>query len=553
MLTHLQINDFTLVDHLDLELSSGLTTITGETGAGKSIMLDALGLALGDKTDADKVRLGCEKTEIHATFDIAELPAAQQWLTDQDLRIDDDCILRRIITAEGRSRAYINGSNVPLQQLRVLGDMLADIHSQHEHQSLLKPSTHKRLLDDSAGLKPLATTVRQAYHDWHTAAQNLELAQNQSDEINARFQLLSYQVEELDQLNLQEDELEALEKEQRILANLETTQQNCSHVLDICSTDDIGIVDNLHRALHLLGELPDKSDFLSSAHSLLENAVIQVQEAQSELERQLENQELDQNRLPEVEQRLSQVYEISRKHKIHPSELVTLHQSLAEELQGMQSGDEHIQTLEETVKRTLNEYETHAQKLTKERKAAAKALTKSVNEQLAKLAMANATFAVELKDSGSEPTKDGNEVIEFLISTHPGQVPKALIKIASGGELSRISLAIQVVTAQTSATPTLVFDEVDVGIGGPTGDVVGRMLRELGQNAQVICVTHLAQVASKGHQHIKVSKEVDKQSISSQVTYLEGEEKIQEIARMMGGDISSKQSLAHAKQMVKSG
>ncbi len=550
MLTQLHISDFTLVDHLDLELNPGLTTITGETGAGKSIMLDALGLALGDKTDADKVRTGSDKTEIHATFDIGDLPTAQRWLTDQDLRIDDDCILRRVVTAEGRSRAYINGSSVPLQQLRTIGEMLVDIHSQHEHQSLLKQSTHKRLLDESAKLKALAQSVKATYQTWNETSEKLRAIQNQSDEINARFQLLSYQVNELNLLSLQDGELEQLETKQKTLAHIETTQQSCAHVMEICSADDAGVLDNLSKALYLISELPEKSEIILSAEGLLENAVIQVQEAQSELERFMDNQGVDPCDLPEIEQRLSQIYDVSRKHKIPPTELTALHQSLTNELTGLQSGDAQITLLQDLAEQQRMEYQNLADTLTLKRAKAVESLQKSVNSQLKKLAMEHASFTVKLIPCDNGPTKDGNETVEFLISTHPGQDPKPLIKVASGGELSRVSLAIQVVTAQTSATPTLVFDEVDVGIGGPTGDVVGMMLRELGHNAQVICVTHLAQVASKGDQHLKMCKFIDKSSVSSSVNYLQKQEKVTEIARMMGGDVSSKQSLAHAKEMI---
>lgn len=551
MLTHLHISDFTLVDHLDLELHQGLTTITGETGAGKSIMLGALGLALGDKTDADKVRAGSDKTEIHATFDIGELPAAQSWLTEQDLRIDDDCVLRRVITSEGRSRAYINGSSVPLQQLRVLGEMLADIHSQHEHQSLLTPSTHRRMLDESAGLTSLAEDVRSTFLSWNQTNEKLHAIQTQSDEINARFQLLRYQVDELDQLELLDNELDTLENKQKSLAHMETTQQSCGHVLDLCGADESGVLDSLNKALHIISKLPEKAELVCSAENLLQNAVIQVEEAKSELERFADNQDADPSKLPEIEQRLSQIYEISRKHKIHPNELVSHHKGLAEQLGELQSGDEQVEALELLADRQKQDYQTLADQLSVKRTKAGKSLQKLVNSQLQKLAMEHTQFFIQLSPTEAKPHKYGNENIEFLISTHPGQSPKPLAKVASGGELSRVSLAIQVVTAQTSATPTLVFDEVDVGIGGPTGDVVGSMLRELGSNAQVICVTHLAQVASKGHQHLRVSKSIDRSGASSSFNYLEKQEKVNEVARMMGGDVNSKQSIAHAKEMIK--
>ncbi|WP_075187861.1 DNA repair protein RecN [Teredinibacter haidensis] len=549
MLTHLHITDFTLVDQLDLELDKGLTTITGETGAGKSIMLDALGLAMGDRTDADKIRPGCKKADIHASFDISALDYAQKWLAEHELADGDDCILRRVITAEGRSRAFINGQTVTLNQLRSLGEMLINIHSQHEHQSLLDSKTHQRLLDAFGGLRPLAKQVKDTYRNWHAANSQLEGIKNQNEDLNARFQLLHYQVEELDQLSLEPGELEQLEREQRRLANAETINGNCSHVLSLCS-DDEGLQDRLNHGLQLLVALQEKPEALQEAEGLLHNALIHIQEAQSELDRYLNSQEQDESRLTEVEQRLSTIYEIARKHRIAPDKLAQLHQNLSAELGKLQSGDDQVGELEQQLQETLKIYQQLSAELSQQRQFASARLTKAVNDRLAQLAMNNAKLSIALHTNDT-PTSSGNESAELLISTNPGQAAKPLVKIASGGELSRVSLAIQVVTAQTSTTPTLVFDEVDVGIGGTTGDEVGKLLRELGSNAQVLCVTHLAQVASKGRQHLLVSKASNpKTGTLSSVKSLTKQEKVAEIARMMGGDIDSKRSLAHAKEML---
>lgn len=550
MLTHLHITDFTLVDQLDLELHQGLTTITGETGAGKSIMLDALGLALGDRTDADKVRSGRKKAEIHASFDISAIDYPRQWLQEHELADGDDCILRRIITAEGRSRAYINGHTVTLSQLRTLGDALINIHSQHEHQSLLNTKTHQRLLDAFGGLSPLTKQVKDAYQQWHKINATLETLRNHSEEINARFQLLSYQVEELDQLALAADELSQLEQSQRILANAETVNLYCGQIVSLCADDD-GIQDRLNRALHLFASLKHKPDALQETETMLTHALIQVQEAQSELDRYIDGQEQDESRLAEVEERLSAIYEIARKHRIPAEELEQLHQTLAEELHGLQSGDEQLEKIDQQRKQALTHYQQLATELSDQRQFAGARLVKAVNDKLSQLAMHHAQLSIDLA-ANEAPSPQGNESTEFLISTNPGQPAKPLIKIASGGELSRVSLAIQVVTAQTSTTPTLVFDEVDVGIGGTTGDEVGSLLRELGNNAQVLCVTHLAQVASKGHQHLLVSKQAQADTTVTTVKPLNQKEKIAEIARMMGGAIDSKHSLAHAKEMLAS-
>ncbi len=550
MLTHLHINDFTLVDTLDQELDGGLTVLTGETGAGKSILLDALSLALGDRADADKVRSGAERADIHASFDLSQVPHAQRWLTEHDLGDGSECILRRVVTAEGRSRAYINGKTVTLQQLKTLGEMLIDIHSQHEHQSLLKSATHRRLLNAFANVNELALQVRGAHRHWQTSQQLLEETKANSEEINARFQLLRYQVEELDQLALQADELAELEAKQRNLANAGQIMQDCRQVIELCADSDDSLQDRLHKALQLLDKLPGTARATDEAGAMLRDALIQVEEAQRELERHLDSFEVDGDSLPEIEQRLSAIYDIARKHRIQPEELAALHQQLAEELGGLRSGDEQLELLEQDAREALAAYEKLAKQLTKQRQVAAKKLATQVNGQLHELAMERAQLEVALKATEA-PSKYGNESIEFLISTNPGQPAKPLIKIASGGELSRVSLAIQVVTAQTSTTPTLVFDEVDVGIGGTTGDVVGKLLRELGTRGQVLCVTHLAQVASKAHQHLRVEKKFSKKSALTQLTLLDGEEKVAEIARMMGGDTDSAQSLAHAREMVK--
>lgn len=549
MLTHLLIKDFTLVDKLDLELECGLTAITGETGAGKSIMLDALGLALGDRTDADKVRAGKKKAEIQASFDITKLSYVKKWLNDNALLDGDDCILRRIVTHEGRSRAFINGQTVTLGQLRTLGDMLIDIHSQHEHQSLLNTNTHRRLLDAFGGLSTLAKQVKDAYQKWHCVHYKLNELRSESADLNARFQLLRYQVEELDQLALESGELDGLETEQRTLANADTINRAASNVVSLCNQDQ-GLEDQLNYAVHQLTSLKEKPDALSEAESMLSNALIQLQEARGELDRYIDRQEQDESRLVEVEERLNAIYDIARKHRIAPDELVEHHQRLAEELSGMQSGDEQLEHLEHQLEESRAGYDQLAIQLSEQRQFAAARLAKAVNGKLTQLAMTHAKFSLDLQQ-GSAPAAHGNEVVEMLISTNPGQPAKPLAKVASGGELSRVSLAIQVVTAQTSTTPTLVFDEVDVGIGGTTGDEVGRLLRELGANGQVLCVTHLAQVASRGHHHLHVSKTASsKTGAVSQVRPLTMEEKICEVARMMGGNADSKRSLAHAREML---
>ena len=550
MLSHLHISNFTLVDSLDIELNQGLTALTGETGAGKSILLGALALTLGDRADADKVRAGADRADIHASFDISNLPYARKWLKEHDLGEEQECILRRVVTKEGRSRAYINGKTVPLNQLRHLGEILIDIHSQHEHQSLLKPSTHRRLLDDFAGTQSLSKRVKECFFHWKKINDELTNVQEISSESDARFQLLSYQVTELDQLDLEETELEALEKEQKELSNSELATNNCEQAIDLCSNESTGIGAQLHHAVTLLNQLKSDNPTILNAESLLNTAIISIDEAKNDLSHFVDNFNADPQRLFEVENRLSDIYSIARKHKIPTEELFTFHHQLKEELSTLSSSDEKIAELEQAAKEAEQKYQKEAENLSSKRRRAAKKLSKAVNDKLTLLAMGHAVFTVEVTSDNHHPTANGNDTTEFLISTQPDQPPKPLQKVASGGELSRISLAIQVITAQTSTIPTLVFDEVDVGIGGTTGDVVGKMLRELGSDGQVFCVTHLPQVASKAHCHLKVEKTINKKQANSELVKLEGEAKVEEIARMMGGTIDSEQSLAHAREIL---
>lgn len=550
MLTHITINNFTLVEHLDLDLKKGMTAITGETGTGKSILLDALAMTLGERADGDRVRHGCDRADITATFSLDDLPQARDWLIENDLSHADECLLRRVINTEGRSRSFINGQPVPLQQVRALGEHLIDIHSQHAHQSLLQKSTHQRLLDEFAQHRPLCHNVTTLYQEWQTLQKNFITLRDNADERQARYKLLSYQVEELAQLGLEEGELAQLEREQKLLSNAETIIQKSQQIADNCHNDEYGIQQTLRQTLKLLDDINEKSDHLLTVESLLNNAFIQIEEASSEIRQHIDNTEVNPERLHEVSERLSACYDIARKHHIKPEELIEKHQQLEDELQAITGNDETLEQLAIDVQAAEEAYRKQALTLSDQREAAALRLTDSVNKQLASLSMQNADFTIQLNRNESQPTSQGFDQIEFLISTNPGSPHKPLGKVASGGELSRVSLAIQVATAQTSHVATLVFDEVDVGIGGSTADVVGNLLAQLGQNSQVLCVTHLAQVASKAHQHWQVSKHSQKDSTQSTIIELTPENKIEEIARMISGSELSEQSLAHAELML---
>lgn len=552
MLVHLSIHNYAIVEHLDLELARGMSVITGETGAGKSIMLDALGLTLGDRADSGVVRPGADKADILATFDLVDIPEARTWLAERDLDNDGPCILRRVITAEGRSRGYINGSPCPLGDLKALGELLIDIHSQHEHQSLLKSDTHRRLLDEYAGATDLARQVQLAAQRWRQTCLELERLSNSGDEQRAQHQLLSYQLEELDNLGLGENELEQLEQEHKNLTNAEALFGICRQVIDHCSESDSGNVLNaLTASLNRLTAVQNAPKALGEAANMIASAQIQVEEAVGELNRFLDHFDADPARLQQLEERLDSIYTLARKHRVHPTELANLQQRLMDELEGLNANDESIERLGEELAAYARHYQDNASELSALRGQAASQLSAAVEQEIQRLGMPGGRFNIELHANASdELSPNGLEQVELLVSANPGQPLKGLAKVASGGELSRISLAIQVITAQTSRIPTLVFDEVDVGIGGPTAEIVGQLLRRLGERGQVLTVTHLPQVAAQGHHHLFVHKVRNSDATHTAVASLGKRERVEEVARMLGGIDLTKESLAHARKMV---
>lgn len=554
MLVHLSVHNYAIVEHLDLELKRGMSVISGETGAGKSIMLDALGLTLGDRADSSVVRIGADKADILASFDLDDIPDARAWLAERDMDSEGPCILRRVITAEGRSRGYINGTPCPQGDLKALGELLIDIHSQHEHQSLLKTDTHRRLLDEYSGSQDLARQVQLAAQRWRQTRQTLERLSNSSDEQRARHQLLSYQLEELENLALGEHELEQLEQEHKNLANAEQLLGACRQVMELCSESDAGnVLSALTSSLQRLTAFQNQPQALSEAVNLLASAQIQVEEAIGELNRFVDHFDADPERQQVLEERLDTIYTLARKHRVQPSELPNLHQQLLEELEGLNADDEAVERLGEELAAYARHYEEKAGELSRNRQAAAEQLASAVEAEIQRLGMPGGRFSVQLKPAAEgEYMPYGLEQVEFLVSANPGQPLRPLAKVASGGELSRISLAIQVITAQTSRVPTLVFDEVDVGIGGPTAEIVGQLLRRLGERGQVLTVTHLPQVAAQGHHHLFVHKARDTDETRTAVTELDQAGRVEEIARMLGGVDLTEQSLAHARQMVTS-
>ena len=555
MLRQLSIKNYATVDSLDIEFRAGMSVITGETGAGKSIILGALGLTLGDRADKAIVRTGADKADICAEFDTTGIPDASNWLEQHDLNDNSNaCLLRRVVGSDGRSKGYINGSPVTMANLQELGEMLIDIHSQHEHQSLLHRRTHQRLLDEF-GVKPqLLDDLHANFKQWQQNFQRMELLQDRSEEHSAQTQLLSYQLIELDDMAIGTNEADALEAEFKILNNADESIASVQSALALCAdNDEQNLSSMLNQTLSILSALPDTDTRINSIRTLLETANIQIEEALADLRAFNDEFEADPQRLEQVNARLSALHALARKHKVKPAELATITATLRQQLSELENSDEELARLSLLDAELRKQHQLFAGEVTIQRQAGAKKLAQRVNAQLKNLGMPNATLTVQLnKADSSEPAMHGNEWVEFLVSTNPGQTPKPLIKIASGGELSRISLSIQVITAQTSHTPSLVFDEVDVGIGGGVARTVGELMRELGKTTQILCVTHQAQVAGQGHHHLFVSKSSDKKSTLTHIVALTDKEKVREVARMLGGEELSEESLAHAQQMVAS-
>ncbi len=546
MLINLSIQDYAVVDQLEVDLDAGMTCITGETGAGKSIMLDALGLCIGDRADSRAIRPGAARTDIAACFDVSLNTRAQVWLSERDLEASGDCILRRTITAEGRSRAYINGSPATLSDCADLGQLLVDIHSQHAHQSLLRRPIQRSLLDTYAGAETLIVEVSETAQRWRVLQEEYSRLAGQTEESDARRALLTYQIEELATLNPQPGELEALEAQHKLLANAAYIIDSANDIAAVCEAQR----DQLARLVQLANDDRMTGSATDNLRELLQSALIQLDEAQAETARFAASVELDPEGLRAAEERLSALHDLARKHRVQPDALHELLATLQAELESLAGGTEQLASLEEALGDTALAWRTHAKALSERRRDAAALLSKRVMETLTDLAMTKCVFEIALipfKDDSPDPR--GAEDIEFLIATNPGATPGPLNKVASGGELSRISLALQVVAADTATSPTMVFDEVDVGIGGGVGEVVGDLLRTLGKRSQVLVVTHQPQVAAKGHQHLLVTK-TGEDAVHSELTLLAGESRIEEVGRMLGGAKLTDSTLAHAREML---
>lgn len=552
MLTHIHIRDFAIVERLELDLERGMTALTGETGAGKSILVEALGLALGDRADVGVIRHGADQAEIIAQFDLCDAADARDWLQQQDLAVDDECLLRRVVTAEGRSRAYINGRPAPVQSLRELGDLLVDIHGQHEHQSLLRRNTQRQLLDDYAANGDLLLQLDHVYRNWDQRQRELCELRSAAADRSARLDLLRFQVEELEAAALRAEEPAQIEEEHGRAANaghlLETSQ---AAIAALYESDEDNIHDRLSRVHAELDGLCDLDASLTPVRELINDAMIQIQEAVDGLRTYVDRLDLDPSRLQWLEERLGLLHALSRKHHVAAEALPDVLTDLQAELQALDNADERLGGLQDEIDQLRSRYHELAAQLSRRRLDAARTLNRRVSAVIQELGMAGAAFEIAVESgTDAKPSATGLDRVEFQVRTNPGQPMKPLSKIASGGELSRFSLAIQVVLADSTRIASLIYDEVDTGIGGAVAEVVGRRLRSLGDSRQVLCVTHLPQVAAQAHHHLQVSKHHDAQSSGTRIAPLDHDARIEELARMLGGVEISAQTRAHAQEMI---
>jgi DNA repair protein RecN (Recombination protein N) len=548
MLQTLSIRDFVIVDKLDLEFASGFTVLTGETGAGKSILVDALSLALGARGESGVIRAGCERAEISASFNIAALTDLQAWLQENELTPDDSQLLiRRVIYADGRSRAFINGLPATIQQLRDAGEFLVDIYSQHAHHSLLKQTYQRQILDGYAGLADLAASVSNQYRTWHELNQRrIEMERNASAYADELAELRD-QLRELAQLNLSEDEWEPLQQEHSRLAHGASLMEGGEACRELLAEGELSALRQLSTAQHKLQELLEYDAGLQEALDTLDSAVIQLEETDRFLNRYLQRADLDPARLAEVEERIQAIHAYARKNRVRPEELpqlLTQWQARMAELEGAGS-DGELARQESAAKQA---YDKLAGELSAGRAKAAQDLGTRISAEMQRLALSGGSFAVAL--SPQEPAATGLEQVEFLVAGHVGAEQRPLVKVASGGELSRISLAIRVVTAQQGEVPTMIFDEVDVGIGGGVAEIVGQLLKQLGEKRQALVITHLPQVAAQGAQHLRVSKIAMDGNTLSRIELLDQPARIEEVARMLGGVEITETTRKHAEEML---
>jgi DNA repair protein RecN (Recombination protein N) len=555
MLASLQIRNFTIIDHAEIEFDAGMTVLTGETGAGKSILVDAMGLILGERGGTGLVRTGARRAELAAEFDLGNLADVRQWLEEHALDADGDCLLRRVINADGRSRAFINGNAVPLQNLKTLGEMLLDIHGQHFHQSLGHRSVQRDLLDHFGELEEHREATASAYAAWKALSDEAGALERANSDREARLDLLTFQVKELSALDLQEGELEALEAEQQKARNSGRLADGVNTALQACFDAESGNAHSLiAEARQSLQAVTDFDEALLPLQNMLEEAAIQINEAADSLRRYGDSLDVDPQRRDQVEERLDAIHVIARKHRIEPAGLPDLEAMLSQELAGLEDAEERGADLARRTGEASRHYADEAGRLTRRRVSAAARYSESVSAAMADLGMPGGQFIASIEaSSDAAPRPWGNDDIRYLISANPGQPPMPLAKVASGGELSRMSLAIQVIASDGSTIPTMVFDEVDSGVGGGVAEMVGLRLRELGRSRQIFCVTHLPQVASLADNHFRIIKMSDGKTTRTSIALLTSEERVEELARMLGGVKITAATRQHAAEMLRDG
>ena len=553
MLTSLRIENFAIVSQLELDFSSGLTAFTGETGAGKSIMIDALMLALGGRAEASVVRAGAEKCEIHASFSFDEASQPAYWLAEHDLSNEQgEILLRRVMYAEGRSKSYINGQPFPLQKVKELSEMLVDIHGQHQHQRLLHHATHRQQVDQYANHQHLLDEVARLYRQCQQVKHALDALQHQ-ESTRERTELIQYQLEELSNLALQEGEVQALHDEHQLLHHAREYLEDAQTITDLLSADEQpNVCHSLNQIIQRLLSLPQEQPHIKNAAELINSALIQCDEALGEIAHFSTQVQLDPERLQDVETRMSHLHQAGRKYHVDASQLPALALQLQQELQQLSHLDTKQAHLQTEYEQLVQAYESAAMVLRESRQKNARQLTEDISLTIRQLGMPKGYITADFTPL-DKMQSHGMDKIEYKVCTNPGMAPDTLAKIASGGELSRISLAIQMIAAKRGATPTLLFDEVDVGIGGATAALVGQLLRNLGERLQLFCVTHQPQVASCAHHHFMVEKYTDNEQTFSRVIPLADPDKIDEIARMLGGLTITAQTRSHAKELLGQG
>ena len=554
MLSHLTIRSLAVIDSLEFDCAPGMTALTGETGAGKSIVVDALALLLGARASSDMIRAGAERAEVCGVFETASNESARTWLAHRDFEEGPgECIVRRVVGPGSRSRAYVNQRPIPLQLLRELGEHLVDIHGQHVHHLLLDRDRQRIIVDDFGGHHALLRQVAETATRWHDLRREIAEIAEQGEDRASRLDFLQFQLDELEGLGLGADEPERLAGEQRRLANAESILDGCHRALDRLDGDH-----ERSAATACVGARRDLE--LAARHDsraqevldLVDAAAINVTEASTALRGMAETLDLDPERLAEVERRLGLIHDLARKHRVSPRELPARTERLRERVSLLESGEQRAAELERKAANAEVEHRRLCARLTDLRRESAVRLAQGVTQNMAELGMPGGGFAVDIRTIDTPlVSRNGADRVEFIVSAGPGQHPRPLSKVASGGELSRISLAIRVSSVRGSATPTLVFDEADVGIGGRVAEIVGRRLRALGESHQILCVTHLAQVASRAHHQAVVRKSLGHDGTPGiGMTTVHGQDRIEEIARMLGGERITSKTVAHAREML---